>query len=529
MDIRSFLESRVARNPEKPFLFYEKEVLSFHEFDRRVNQAANGLLEIGVERGDRFCLLLGNTPQFLYTWLGLAKIGAVMVALNTSFREKEIGYIVNHCQARGLITDSAHLTLVENLTPDCPSLQWSLCVDSVPDDFRVHSWLDLMKAMPGALRGFDIIEEDVAQIAYTSGTTGFPKGATHTHRNFVLTGEAFTLCADLGLEDRVMAIMPLFHTNAQYYSVMGALAASAGLILIPRFSAGNFWVQAVEYQATEFNFIGAIGNILCRRPVSEFIPEHRIRTAYGAMVTPQVYDIFHNRFKIRNVIDGYGLTEVPRVCQNPIGGIIKMRSIGLPAKHPDRNLNFSQVKIIREDGQTATPGERGEILVKSPVMMKGYYRDPEATSQAIEDGWFHTGDIGYKDSDGYIFFVDRKKNIIRRKGENVSAAEVETAINTHAAVADSAVIAVPSEMGEDEILALIVLAPGERLAPEEAIDWLIPRLARFKLPRFIQFRESLPKTATARTAKYLLSNEEGLIEASFDMRPYLGESAVPKD
>ena len=523
MNLREFLESQVAARPHKPFLFFENQTASYQEFDQEVNRAANGFLEMGLSRGDRVCLLLPNLPQFLHAWLGLAKIGAVMVALNTSFKEKEIRYIVNHCQARGLVTDRAHLDLVAGPRPQCPSLDWLLCLDPDPDEARAESWPRLVSAMPAELKGLDLDQGEMAQIAYTSGTTGFPKGAMHSQANFVLTGQAFTLCADLGPQDRVLAIMPLFHANAQYYSVMGALAAGASLILAPKFSAGAFWPLVVQSQATEFNFIGAIGSILCRRPASEFLPQHQLRTAYGAMITPEVHDTFGRRFGIPNLIDGYGLTEVPRVCQNPIGGRIKMGSIGLPARHPDPGLVFSQVKIVDSEGQEAEPGQQGEIMVKSAVMMKGYYRDPQATSQAIEDGWFHTGDLGYQDQEGYFYFVDRLKDIIRRKGENLSAAEVERAINAHQAVADSAVIAVPSEMGEDEILALIVLGPGQTLTPEEVIDWCQPRLARFKLPRFIQFRQALPKTATSRTEKYILKKEADLAQKSFDMRSYLGE------
>jgi crotonobetaine/carnitine-CoA ligase len=523
MNIGSLLQSKVDQYPDKTFLFFDHDFLSYKQFNCQVNRSANALLELGIKRGDRVCLMLGNTPQFLYAWFGMAKIGAILVALNTSFKEKEARYIVSHSQARGVITNAEHLELIEKLKPQCSYLDWVACVDPVADGAGVISWRDLMDTMSDRLPAINVDDHDPAQIAYTSGTTGFPKGAVHSQRNFVLSGEAFTLCADLGPDDRVMAIMPLFHSNAQYYSVMGALAAGAGLVLIPRFSAGQFWNQAVEYQATEFNFIGAIGSILCRRPEKEFLPEHQIKTAYGALVTPEIYDVFQNRFGIRNVIDGYGLTEVTRVCQNPIHGQIKMGSIGLPAKHPDPDFPFSQVKILNQDGHQAGPGEHGEIMVKSPVMMQGYYRDPEATVMAIEDGWLHTGDIGYKDEDEYIFFVDRMKNIIRRKGENLSAAEVEAVINAHQAVSDSAVIAVPAEMGEDEIMAIVVLAPGKSLTPEELVDWCKPRLAHFKLPRFVLFRDSLPKTATSRVEKYLLKKEAGLVEASADMRSYLGE------
>jgi crotonobetaine/carnitine-CoA ligase len=360
----------------------------------------------------------------------------------------------------------------------------------------------------------------MAQIVYTSGTTGFPKGVIHVHKDFTLTGEAFTLCAGIGPEDRLFTILPLFHVNAEYYSTMGALAAGASLILVPKFSAGIFWDQAVYYGATEFNFIGAIGRILCARPEGEFRPEHKIQTAYGAAVTPDVYENLTRRFKIRKVIDGYGLSEVPRVSQNPINGVIKMKSMGLPAKHPNPHLTFSEVKIVNEWGKELEPGETGEIVVRSPVMMQGYYKDEEKTREAIRHGWLYMGDYACQDEDGYLFFVDRKKDIIRRKGENISATEVESVLLANRKIVETAVIAVPSELGEDEVLAVIVLAENQMMTPEEVIDWCKERMADFKNPRYVLFRSSLPKTPTERVAKYLLKQEKDILQSAFDMERY---------
>jgi crotonobetaine/carnitine-CoA ligase len=445
VDLRAFIESRVDQHPEKPFLSFEKEVLSYRDFDRKINRAANGLLELGVKKGDRVALLLSNRPEFLYAWFGLAKIGAVMVPINTGFKEKEAGYVVNHSEAAGLIFDKEFLPVVREIRKDSRSLKWLCCADSATEE-GIVSFPQILQNGGPSLKGIDLHEGDMAQIIYTSGTTGFPKGVIHAHKDFILTGEAFTLCAGIGPEDRVMAILPLFHANAEYYSTMGALAAGASLILMPRFSAAAFWDQAVSYGATEFNFIGAVGRILCARPEEEFRREHRIKTAYGALVTPDVYETFTQRFKIPNVIDGYGLSEVLRVSQNPIGGVIKMKSMGLPAKHPDPNRTFTKVRIVNEEGRDLGPHETGELIVRSPVMMQGYFKDEEMTRQTIRDGWLYTGDQVYRDEDGYLFFVDRKKDIIRRKGENISATEIEITLMANPKVQEAAVIAVPSEL-----------------------------------------------------------------------------------
>ncbi len=519
MNLRDFIESKVEKNRNKPFLYFEEEIISYQVFDQKINQAANGFLEMGVKKKDRVCLMLSNRPEFLYAWFGLAKIGAVMVPINTGFKEKEAGYIVNHSEAIGLIVDGLLLPVARAIKRESPSLKWISSADPVNEE-GVYPFLQSFQSMPQTLKPKEIQDEDLAQIAYTSGTTGFPKGVMHAHKDFTLAGEAFTLCAGIGPEDRLLTILPLFHVNAQYYSTMGALAAEGSLILLPRFSASVFWDQAVKYQATEFNFIGAIGRILCARSREEFRPEHPIRTAYGALVTPDVYETFTQQFKIQNVIDGYGLTEVPRVCQNPIGGVIKMRSMGLPARHPNPEMKFSEVRIVDEQGKELRPGEKGELIVRSPVMMSGYFKDEEKTRETIRDGWLYTGDYAYKDEDGYLYFVDRKKDVIRRKGENISATEVESVLLAYHRISEAAVIAVPSELGEDEVLAVIVLKENQSMTPEEVIDWCKEWMANFKIPRYVQFRSSLPKTPTERVAKYILKQEKNLSESSHDMGLY---------
>jgi len=519
LNIRDFIESRVEKNPNKPFLYFEDEVVSYEAFNQKINQAANGFLEMGVSKGDRVCLMLSNRPEFLYGWFGLAKIGAVMVPINTAFKENEAGYIVQHSEAVGITIEDNLLPIARALKRRCPKLKWIGCVDQTSEE-GLFPFAQIFQGMEKALKPISIRDEDVAQIIYTSGTTGFPKGAIHVQKDFTLTGEAFTICAGIGPEDRLLTILPLFHVNAEYYSTMGALAAETSLILIPRFSASLFWDQAIYYGATEFNFIGAIGRILCTRPEEEFRPGHQIRTAYGAPVTPDVYETFTQRFRIQHVIEGYGLTEVPRVSQNPIGGVIKTKSMGLPARHPSPKLKFAEVKIVDEQGKELGPGEAGELIVRSPVMMQGYFKDEEKTRETIRDGWLYTGDYAFKDEDGYLFFVERKKDIIRRKGENISATEVEFVLQAHEKIFEAAVIAVPSELGEDEVLAAIVPKENQTMTPEEVIDWCKNRLANFKVPRYIKFRSDLPKTPTERVAKYILKQEKNLIESSHDMELY---------
>ncbi|MFH1624152.1 MAG: AMP-binding protein [Pseudomonadota bacterium] len=520
MDMRTFWETKVEKNPDKVFLYYGDEEFTYNEVDAKVNQVANGFVGMGVEKGDKVCFMLRNVPEFLYSWFGLAKIGGVMVPVNTAFKANEAQYVVNHSEASCLIASQDTLHVALEIQKDCPHLKWIVCVDEDRLPQRVIPYSQLSRSMPKELKDFGVRDETITSIIYTSGTTGFPKGVVHVQKDLVLTGETFLLRAGVGPDDRIMTILPLFHLNAQFYSTWGAIAAEASLILIPQFSASRFWEQAVQYGATEFNFIGAVGKILCVRDRKEFRPEHSIRTAVGASVSPDVYETFTKEFKIPNVIDGYGLSEIPAVCQNPIGGKIKMKSMGLPAKHPDPSITFSEMKVMDDKGQEVPLGEIGELVVRNPAMMKEYLKEPEITRETIREGWLYTGDLGYKDEDGYYFFVSRKKDIIRRGGENISAAEVEGVLNENPKVFESAAIAVPSELGEDEVLVFTVLRPNQTMTPEEVIDWCKTHLAAFKVPRYIQFRDELPKTTTERVQKHSLREEKDLIEKAYDMASY---------
>ena len=525
MNLRSFWQAKVQKNPSKVFLYHEEDMISYAEFDRRVNQVANGLLELRVNKADKVCLMLPNIPEFLYTWLGLCKIGGVAVPINTNFKVNEVRYIVNHSEAVGLIVSVDHLQLALEIKQNCSHLNWIACVNGKDTQLpaQVISYKQLTRSMRTGLKEIDLNSDGLACVIYTSGTTGFPKGVMHAHNTPIMTGEAFLLRAQVSPSDRIMAVLPLFHINAQFYSTWGAIAGEASLILIRQFSASQFWNQAVRYGATEFNFVGVIGRILCDRSPKEFRPDHHIRIAVGAGISPDVYDTFTRRFKIPNVIDAYGLTEVPAVSQNPVGGTIKKKSIGLPARHPDPSVRFTEMKIVDDEGRECSPGKVGELIVRSPVMTRGYFKEPQKTEEAIRNGWFYTGDYAYRDEDGYFFFVDRKKDLIRKKGENISPAEVEAVLNEHPKVAESAVIAVPAQLGEDEVMACIVLKPGESMTAEDVIDWCKDRLAAFKLPRFIQFRTDLPKTSTQRIAKPVL-RKEPLLEKAIDIEWYKKES-----
>lgn len=497
-----FIDRVAGKNPEKVYLYYRDREISYAEFNEKVIRAARAFHELGIGRGDKVCIMLHNCPEFLYCWFGLSRIGAISVFVNTAFKGEEIKYIANHSEAKAIIAKLELMETIERIWPGLPELKHLICIDRAPPGKL--SLAHLMKSVPSAIDVGDIAPDSVASFIYTSGTTGPPKAVMQTHRSYVLTGQAFPFWLGLTPEDRLFTCLPLFHINAQAYSTMGSLGASASLILAEKFSAGNLWDQIRAYKATQFNLIGAMPALLLKQPRRQGERDHQARIVYSAPALPvQVHEEFEQRFGVTLVI-GYGLSESTFGCINPIEKTKRrIGSIGLPRAHSNPEFG-NDLKIVDDDGRELPPGAIGEILLRNATLMKGYYKDPEATQQVLRDGWLHTGDLAYRDEEGFLYFVGRKKDMIRRKGENISAFEVESVINQHPCVLESAVVGIPSEFGEEEIKAFVVLKPGLSVDAEEIIAWCGERLAGFKVPDHVEFRDNLPKTATQKIAKHIL-------------------------
>ena len=503
MNIRQLLESRVRQHPEKAFLIFEDQVTSYADFDTTVNRVASGFLRLGISAGDRVCVMLSNCPEFLYAWFGLMKIGAILVPINSAFRSTETQYIVQHAEAAAIVVDAATGPVVADIAAHLSGGCQRISLSTTPAAGEI-AWSDVLAGASTAAPMVDVDADHVASLIYTSGTTGQPKGVMQPHRSYVIAGESFAMRAGLNAADRVFTVLPLFHANAQFYSTMGTLVAGATLILLRRFSASQFWEQVQHYNATQFNFIGAMARMLYNQPPTLLDAAHGVRIACGAPVPVEIYADFERRFHL-TVLETYGLSECPMGTSN-LANMRKRGSMGKPARHPDPTL-YTRVRLVDDADRDVPVGQVGEVLLQSPALMVGYYRDPERTAEAMHGGWFHTGDYARQDEDGFFFFVDRKKDIIRRRGENISSVEIERVLNDHPAVAESAVIPVPSVLSEDDIHAYVVLQPGTQTTAEELRAWCEARLARFKIPQSVRFRDALTKTPTQRVEKYKLREE----------------------
>ncbi len=471
--VPALLAARAERSPGT-WLRFEGDSWTFAEALAQADRYAVSLAERGVGKGDRVAILIGNAPSHLFTWLGANLLGAIAVPLHVGWKAPEIEAMVRHVRPRVIVAD------------ELAALAQGAGVPIVAS-------AELARAGSGAPRA-GVAPDDVAVLLCTSGTTGAPKAVMQTHRAYALTAEAFPWWLGLGERDRMLAMLPLAHVNAQAYSVMGSLGCGAELVLAAKFSASRFWDDARRTGATQFNAVGAIVSILARAEPRADDRENPIRLCYTALALPEErHRAFEERFGLRMIV-GYGLSETTFGTIWPREEPPRYGTMGKLRQHP-RLGAISEARLEAD----------GELLLRSPATMRGYWDDPAQTAAALgPDGWFRTGDIVRRDDDGFFTFVSRKKEILRRRGENVAAAEIENALCAHRAVREAAAVGRPSALGEDDIVAFVVLAPGASATGEELRAFLATRLADFKVPSSIEIRADFPRTATERIAKHLL-------------------------
>jgi carnitine-CoA ligase len=503
----SAIASRAARAPERPFLVCEGRTWSWHETAVLVERTAQMLSARGIKRGDRVGVMARNSEKHFVLLAALARIRAIMVPTNPDFTVGEAGYVFEHAQVTAIACDKAVLPVAREACQARGVNAWFMALDDLTD---------LAQAAPSVELPHDVSPEDTCVIVYTSGTSGFPKGVMHGQRSYLLTGELFLQRMQLQPDERMLVVLPLFHINALFYSLSGAVAAGCTAIIAPRFSASGFWRLARESGATQVNVIEAMGTILASRSRAEYDPNHRIRKAYG--VRPAAAAAFRNDFGVRDMVSGYGMTEIPGVLSPPFEGRNgRPTGIGLPGLHPaDPTRPWTHCRVLDDDRHDVRVDEVGELAVKTPNVMQGYYRDEKQTAESFHEGWFLTGDLVRHDDEGYYFFVSRKKDIIRRRGENIAGAELDRVIGEHPGVREAAAVAVPSELGEDEILAAVVAKPGAKLTAEDIATWCAQRLAAIKVPRYVLFLDELPHTPTHKVAKNILKADPKLKSRAVD-------------
>ena len=502
--IPQVLADAAARDPDGVWVRSDEGTLTFGAALTQVAAAAGRLRDAGTGHGDLVMITARTTPEYLICWLALTALGAVVVSVNPRSAPAELAGLVQQTRPRALITDPGLTALVRRA-----GVTGLLPLGVLDAGELAGDWAHARPGGPATggpashLPGAAVSPGDLAVLIPTSGTTGRSKLVMQTHRAYVLAGEGFPYWMELTARDRLMTSLPLFHINAPAYSVMGSLACGAGLILLPGFSARGFLDAARRHGATEFNAIGAMLEILMRQPPRPGDADTPLRLCYtGPAPARERQQEMERRLGLRIVV-GYAMSESPYGLIWP-RGTRPFGTLGAVRQHPVLGV-INHARVIDDAGREAGPGGTGELLLRNPVLTRGYYGLPSETAQAFtEDGWLHTGDLVTVGEGGLYTFVGRQKEVLRRRGENLSPAEVEEVVATHPDVLECAVVGVPSELSEEEVKAFVVPAPGRRPDFADLRAHTATRLAAFKVPRYWQLIDELPRTPTARVAKHRL-------------------------
>jgi carnitine-CoA ligase len=468
------LTRNAAARGDHPFILHGGRRVTYREFDRLANRAAHALAALGVAKGDRVTLALGNSIDYLVAAFGILRAGGVLNPVNPALGAGELGYILSHAEPRVVIADGAAIPA------SCP------VVTRAAFGERVVAAPDT----PGPLR---LGPDDPSTLLYTSGTNGNPKGVLFRHGSTGVGGRHFIEALGLVADDVILAVTPLFHGNA-WGAVQTAVHAGGTVAFPTAFHASEFWPLVHETGATVLYTLGTILAMLLTREPSDLERTNRLRVILGLGAAPIREEVIR-RFGVEHVAECFGSTDAGVVTITPLGAAWRPGSCG-PA------VPGVALRILDDDGRPLATRAIGEIAVRSPARMAAYFRDPEQTAAALRDDWFLTGDLGWLDEDGWLYFVDRKRDVIRRGGENVASLLVEKTLRGHPRVADVAVIGVPDPVLGQEIKAFVVTT-GDVTA-DELREFAAARLAKFQVPRLWEFRDALPKTATQRVEKYKL-------------------------
>lgn len=496
LNLAMVLETGAASHPGRTAILSNGHKLTYAQLDMAANACAAGLAQMGVRASDKVALLLPNVTEFVIAYFGTLKLGGCVVPLNTLLKASEIAYQLEDADATTLIADAA-------LLPEVQSAVWSVetcthCIVLGPTaPLGWHSWAELMNQEALTFNMLQSSSDDTAVILYTSGISGHPKGAELSHFN-VFFNAAITAdrLSRLTADDVCLAVLPLFHAMGHTCIMLATLYAGGTLVLLPRFEP-DMVLQAIQRErVTVLVGVPTLFWYLSHYPGAEKYDWSSLRLCVsgGAALSIDVFQRFAERYGLP-IYEGYGLSETSPVATfNPLDRPPRPGSIGLP-------IYGVQLRIVDENDQEVPPGKVGEITIRGHNVMKGYYKRPGATEEAMRNGWFHSGDLGRADTDGYLYVVDRKKDLIIRGGLNVYPREVEDVLLAHPAVAEAAVVGVPDEVMGEEIKAFVVLEADEAVDAEDLIEYASKRLAAYKYPRSIVFCTKLPRDATGKLLK----------------------------
>ena len=511
-DLASVLSRRVARSPDKPWIVTDDGSHSYGEIDTRSGRLARGLAQAGVAAGDTVLLMLPDTVEYIWLWCALSKIGAIEVPVNVHHRGSILSYLINDSRAEVLVADARFLERIGAVADDLDTLKRVFVIGaadrSIDAGIELIDWRELSSSR-GEWAGEGPSYVDLMAVMYTSGTTGRSKGATITHAHAYQYAQGVVRMLDLNENDIYCAPLPLFHIAGQFALIYATCVAGATAVLPGTFSARRFWRDVRRHDVTATFLLGAMANFLYRQDPAEDDADNPLQRVLMVPLIPETEE-FKTRFDCM-VSTTWGGTEMNCPVRSGFD-LVDNRSCGRLVD------DLYEVRIADDQDRELPPGVAGEALVRARepwIISNGYWNHPEWTVAAWRNQWFHTGDMLMRDDAGNYYFVDRTKDAIRRRGENISSVEVENEINAYPDVLECAVIPIESAHTEQEVMAVVVAKPGHAIDPEVLIRFLTPRMAYYMVPRYVDVVPELPKTPTGKIRKFPL-REKGVTSTTWD-------------
>ena len=519
------LKDQASLIPDKDFLqFSYDKALTFSEVNKLANRIANSLNKLGINKTDKVSVYMPNSLEICLAWFGILKNGSVMVPINTAYVMDFLQYIIESSDSKIIIIAEEYLERLANIQDRIPNIEKVIVwTRNNKDSFESNgysktqliSWNDFVSKGSDNEPEVEITHMDHARLMYTSGTTGKSKGVVRPCAADYSSAQNYSSIMVLTSDDTVFTCLPLFHSNAMVMGVYPAMISGCKVIVEEKYSASKFWKWMKDFEVTKFNLVGVMSYFMWNAPVVPEEKQHKVKLVLGSPAPHDIIEEFMERFNIL-FTEGYGLTEVGQCTFTRPNEPFRVGSCG-------KESPGYEIKIVNPDTDEELPRNTPGELVLRPripnICLHYYYKMPEKTVSDFRNLWFHTGDLCRMDEDGYIFFMDRVKDYIRRRGENISSFEVENLISTHPSIEESAAIAVKlDEQGrhsEDELMIVIVLKENMTLDPKDLIEFLKPIMPKFMIPRFVRFRDSLPKTPTNRVQKVKL-RDEGVTKDTWD-------------
>lgn len=515
--INAVLQRATEKYGDRQFMDFLGDTYSFADINQAACRLANGLSKLGVKKGQTVVTLLDNSADAVFIWFAINKLGAVSVPVNTALKGEFLRHQVGDAAAAVVIAESDYADRVAAISDKLPELTTLVHRGAVPTisiKQTLLAWSDLLSD-DASEPDVQVMPHDLAMLIYTGGTTGPSKGCMVSH-NYTCSLARQMLVITNRQEDTITwSPLPLFHLNAVATTVVANMMVGARIAIYPRFSVSNFWPQIERTGANDVQLLAAMMPMLAGAPDNEFSLRCRgqVKAVWGAPFPASVQQQWKERFGVTHTVcGGFGLTE----CSLP--SILPFGTVGKPGSSGLRNTEDFDVRIVDDNDVELPPNTPGEIIVrprKPNVMFDGYWKRPEDTLKVMRNMWFHTGDIGKFDEDDFFYFVDRKKDYLRRRGENISSFEVESAFLQHETVDEVAAHAVLSDLGEDELKVTITLKPGDALSEEDLCRWAADQMPYYAVPRYIEYRSALPKSPLGRIYKFQL-RDEGVTATTWD-------------